>query len=298
MVSKILTTKQIKKIQLSNSSITGISYNRNTSIICASAHDGGLILADLDSKDDNYSQILTPLDTIYKIKWLNNYEFIIAGNERFINHFSLMNLKNISYEIKSGYITSLENSNEIIYTGSSDGKIGIWDIRKKTMTSELIHKKLTKPQPIRDFKVMNYTLYSSTLFKGRIWMWDLRNIKKPVNLIETETCQNSLLISKRNLFSACDYGILRTSLNLNISEYFYKERNIELYPQTNIQYMACFDSFFWNRKNIIRCKSNTQEITIEIPDLNGFELVDDDKLIVYSKSGSIALNKIFEKIDW
>lgn len=298
MIKKVLSTKQIKTLKFSEFPITDISYNPNTSIMCASTHDGCLVLSALDTETENCSQVLTPLESISKVKWRNNYEFIVVGNARFLHHFSIMNLKDVSFELHSGYITALELEKDIAYTGSSDGRLVVWDLKNKGVENEITHKIKGKGQPIKDIKIFGNYLYSTTLFKGRMWAWDLRNFKKPINMIETENCQNSIVLSKENLFSVCDQGILKTSLDLSKSEYFYKEPDTDLFPKSKIQYSDSFDSFFWNKRKKIQSKGDNYEISIEAPFLEGFELIDYNRILIYNNLGEVYVKNFFEKFDW
>lgn len=298
MIEKALSAKILKEIKITDFPITDISYNYNTSIMCAATYDGRLLLSALDVGDQNYSQILTPLESISKVKWLNSYEFIIVGNERFLHHFSIMNLKNVSFEIHNSSITSLEKHNDIIYTGSTDGKIIVWDINQKAISEEMIHKVRGKEQPIKDFKVKDNYLYSSTIYKGRMWVWDLRQASRPVYQTETENCQNSLVLCRDNVFSINDQGILKTSLNLQFVEYFHKEPKVSLFPPAKIVYSEYFDSFLWNRKDSLNIKSEHQLLSIKVPDMGGFEPIDTNRVLVYTNTGLIFVNEIFENFKW
>lgn len=288
--SKIcLTTEQeLKPLQCP---ITSASINVVTNIIGICTNDSSIILSNISNTTSHSSSVQLSIEHISNFLWLNNYEFLVSGTGGDLVSYSIMNLAEESFNLHTSGITAMKKKDFTIFTGSSDGSISTWDSRSKLKNYTFQHNIKGKIQPIKSLDTSddNY-LYSSTVYKGMVWLWDIRAIKKPIKVIETNKVQNYLHWTDRCIFSSNSAGILRISHTLQLTEQMHSLENVG-----KIKYSKRFESLLFSDKANIYLKSIERDGDFtckEEKGILGFELFDSNRILQYFSSGKVSISKI------
>lgn len=306
---KTFHSRTVRKLKLTNGPITDGSYNESTKVVSACTTDGRVILASL--RDDCAGEGVPPqvstvqilIDSISKLVWTSSYEFVVVGSDQSLHCFSIMDLRSDVFQMHTGSIAALRKKDNLLYTGSADGNVGIWDLNSESIVGMIGHVHRSKLQPIKDLEVHSNYLYSSSIYKGRVWAWDLRNTKRCLNSVETQCCQNSLKFCQENLFCSGDTGVLRMSQCLRFSESLHRECAEQACPQSHIDYLERLRAIIWSRSNGMELKvlpllDNDEErpcvpkCVLDMPGINGFELCGSDKVMVFNCSGEVVLERL------
>lgn len=304
---KVFQSCTIKKLKMANVPIMDASYNESTMVVGACTADGRVVLASLSDHcigEEPFPQVSTVqigIDSISRFAWTSNCEFVIVGSDQYLHYFSIMDLRSSAFQIHTGSIATLRRKGILVYTGSADGCVGIWDIRSENVVGMIAHSCRSKPQPIKDIEIYSNYLYSSSIYKGRVWVWDLRNTSKCLSMIETQCCQNSLKFFRGNLYSANDLGVLRISQCLKFNELLYRENTDQPCPQSRIDYSERLGAAVWSRDNSIRLISLGEEdeepcstscLSLCMPGTNGFELCSSGRMLVFNCNGEVTLGSL------
>lgn len=286
-------------VNILDSEITHISYNKNTNVLAIASSDSRIILKNAGLLNKT-SMVLLSINSISKIEWIGHYEFIVAGSDNHLYHYSIMDLKNEKFKIYNENIITMKKRENLILTGSAGGNLGIWDYRTKEVILTIPHLYRNKIQPIKDVEANENFLYSTTIYQGRIWLWDIRNTSKKLGLLETKNHQTNLKIIENNLYSASDFGILKISPSLLNHEFLFKKINSQENAKYCISYNERYNNLFWTDKNTLYytdlgfdepvCKS------IPVDGICGISEYKSDEFIVYTKNGDISTFNISYKV--
>ncbi|ELA40751.1 uncharacterized protein VICG_02213, partial [Vittaforma corneae ATCC 50505] len=190
--------------------IADVSFNLSTGVLAAACSDSTIVLTNTES-EHRRSTVRMSMDSISRIEWISHYEFVAAGSDGCLHYYSIMDMRSERFPVHSCSIAAMKRRSDFLFTGSAEGNVGVWDFRKKKTAVDIQHSVRNKNQPIKDIEVHGNYLYSSTIYQGRVWMWDLRNTSRKLCSIETRYCQNCLAFVHGNLYSVSDCGVLKTS---------------------------------------------------------------------------------------
>lgn len=287
-----------ENIKISRSPIVNASLNQITNILGFCTGSSEVVLTNIISKEKQFvtSTIQIGIEYINKILWLNSYQFVVGGSGGLFKIFSIMNLKEDSFEIHTSGITTMKRTDESILTGSSDGTISIFDTRTQTCNIKLSHTVKSKLQPIKDLSTENNYLYSSTIFNGRVWLWDIRAPKKPVNIKENRKCQNTLNYFDGSLYALNSENLMRVSSTLELNEILFTFNNQEEHTNGMIKYFERFDSLFFSSKGTLSLMNNSF-YHFDIPGISGFEFFRNEKILSYGTEGKISILKMDKEIN-
>lgn len=295
-----------KSYKLTNTMITDISMNEKTGVLAATTEDSRIILSNIKGSMDKdvlpISTVQINQDNIKRIEWIGYYEFATTGNNGSLNTFSMMNFSSEMYFIQKGNIATMKKYGDFIYTGSSDGTVNLWDFKDKSSIMSLDHVFKGRKQPIKDLEVYGSFLFSSTLYKGRIWAWDLRNPSLPLEITETDQSQNGLGFIEGNLYGCGRRGLLKISQQLNMMEYVYRNVDQQEYTINEIIFNERHRSIVFNDKDQIKMvcldedlkreDQNLLNSSVECKGILGIERFETDELIGYNENGSISIFSI------
>lgn len=293
-----------ESFKISRSPIVFASANFTTKILGFCTGDSGIVLINVGRKDKipQTSSIQMDIEYINKFIWLNNYEFVAGGSGGSLKYFSIMNLNEETFEIHTSGISTMKKNETLIFTGSSDGTIAAWDKRNKEVAIHIPHIYKAKPQPIKDLDIDQNYLYSSSIYNGRIWSWDLRSPKKCIGKIETKKCQNYLYFHDGCLYSSNSEGVMRISRTLELNEFFLTLKEPQQYTTTIVKHANRFNSLIFNSVDSIYVKSTSQNDPVYFNKfkengITGFELFGSDEIITYRSDGVLSIHKIKIEID-
>lgn len=293
--------EEIEAIRISNSPITDLSLNRHTGVLAAACSDSSIFLTNLlsRSKSPPVSTVQMNLDSISSVEWLSQYEFVVGGSDYFIHYFSIMNLRSELFQFHAGNIVAMKKWGQFLYTGSSDGNACLWDIREESVIKTISHTVKSKKQPIKDIDTHGNYLFSTTLYQGKIWVWDLRNTKKSLNCVNTGKCQNCIEYIGGNLYTASEAGVLKSSPTLDISEMFYQNNEEETFTRNRILFNERYNSIIWTERDKLLFSGVEGESSPAKKDIGGVYAIENsnnDEILVSKDNGEVSLLK-FSFID-
>lgn len=284
-----------KTFKWTNTMITDISMNEKTGVLAATTEDSRILLSNIPGSMDKDTLSLSTIqinqDNIKRIEWIGYYDFVTSGNNGSLNTFSMMNFHSEMYFVQKGNIVTMKKYGDFIYTGSSEGTVNLWDFKGKTSIMSLDHIYKGRKQPIKDLEVFGCFLFSSTLYKGRVWAWDLRNPSTPLEITETDQSQNGLGFAEGNLYGVGRRGLLKMSQKLNVMEYVYKNVDQQEYTRNEVIFNERHRSLVFNDKDEIKMinLNDQSSATVECKGILGIEKLGTDELIGYKENGTISI---------
>ena len=132
------------------------------------------------------------------IKWINNGQILSTGDDFYIKLWNIQTRSLYSSFNSNFKITTCISSilgNEKFLTGHDDGSIRLWDMRNENTRivfnnahSKFVSDLITNP----DINLHSQN-FSSVGYDGKLKMWDLRAMNKPLLEISTESEKNYTL---------------------------------------------------------------------------------------------------------
>lgn len=286
--------------KISSDDIADISLNQFTGVLAAACVDSRVILTNISKHTRNplVSTVQLNLDHINKIEWLNHYDFVVVGADEFLHYFSVMNLRSELFHIHHASIVAMKKRGDYLCTGSADGTVCLWDFREEREIKSIIHAIRAKRQPIKDLDMIGNYIFTSTLYNGKVWVWDLRNTSKHLNSISTNSSVNSVQAVDGNIYTASDYGVLKLSQTLEMQETIYKNENQESFSKHNILFNERYDSLLFTFKDRIFVTSlGIPESTEkhEMRDVLGLDRYETDKVIAFKRNGVVSVHELFRE---
>lgn len=277
--------------------IADVSFNPDTGVLAVVCSDSRIILTNTES-EHRRSTVRMDVDFISKVEWISHYEFVAAGSGGGLHYYSIMDMRSGCFPAHSCSVAAMKREGNLLFTGSVEGNVGAWDFRKKETVASIQHSVRNRSQPIKAVEVHGNYLYSSTIYQGRIWAWDLRNTSRKLSSIETKHCQNCLRFANGNLYSISDSGVLKLSSPLSSYEFLYRKAN----SQTNTKSCAVFNqrysSLIWTDRDAIYHTRldgepddgcNAIEVgEFEMKDVVGIVQYKSDQMFAFTESGVVS----------
>lgn len=287
-------------IKISDDPVYDASLNTKTDVLGICTEESRVLLLNINKPDTSQElpSVQFNMDSITKIVWMNNYEIAIVGSCEFLKIFSIMNLSEDSFQIHTGSISTLKRYDGLLYSGSSDARVNVFDPYNKSRVLSLEHTFNRKKHPIVDITINDRYLYSSTPYDGLIWVWDLRNPNRKLNVLKTGFCQQSLVHADGNIYSISDAGLLKISEDLKQSEFVWKNTGSDSYNKGRVNYLERYESAIWTSKDSVHINSSYGTVygyKYEYKGILGFEVIDTNKFLSFYRSGKIAITEIFKE---
>lgn len=111
-------------------------------------------------------------------------------------------------------------------------------------------------------------LYSTTIYRGREWLWDLRNTSKKLGLIEARSLRNSIKLLWDNLYSVGDSGFLTISPTLMNYEILPKKAINQTNAKSSVVFSKWINGLVWCVKEPVYYT----EIDLNEPNLEEFKI--------------------------
>ncbi|KAM0679469.1 Nucleoporin Nup43 [Glugoides intestinalis] len=292
----------IETRKIASDNIVDISLNHMTGVLAAACADSRVILTNISKDIENpvASTVQLNLDHINKVEWLNHYDFVVVGTDEYLHYFSVMNLRSVLFHIHLASIVAMKKRGEYLCTGSADGTVCLWDFREEKEIQSINHVIRSKKQPIKDLDMSGNYIFTSTLYKGKVWVWDLRNTSKHLNIISSKSCVNWVELVDGNVYTASDAGVIKLSQTLEMQEFVYKNENQQPFTKHSILFNERYNSLLFTFKdNIFTSKLGVPNKIEkqEVKDILGLERYETDKAVVFRRNGIIRILELFPLIE-
>lgn len=291
-----LTLELGGRCKASASAIRTAAYNSTTGIVSGCTADGRVVLTQASSlgkiNNANLSTVQLLGQSICRFAWVNNHEFVTAGAGDQLVLFNIVNLASSTIRGVRSTVYALKKRNEVVYAGSLDGRVALFDARSGLVEiGAAEHTLHGAAHPVSDLEVSSDLLYTATATRGRLWLWDLRNLRSKIRVLETGRYPCSVTLSPEGLYVLSDNTIIRTDQSLSRFETVYADRNESVFPRSHLEFISRHDFFAWNRKESLCLWEPGDTAVFPFPGLNGFERMGSDRLLFYTEDGCLAVGK-------
>lgn len=312
-------------VKISEAPLTTGTFNKTTGVLCACTTDGRVVLTharSLGSDDPPISAIQLSTEAITRIRWVNNHEFVISGPGEPLALFNIIGQSRTVFNGLNSTTTALSFKDGMLCVGALDGYVTLYDLRSPARTTELaraLHTYRGKVHPICGLETYENYLYTTTSLRGRLWLWDRRNMHRKLNLVETGQYPCSIQTLDRNVYILEHSRLLRFSETLSLREVLCTDNNEEIVLASQLSYFSRSKKLVWNRPGKLCCFSEpyqrirmenmrptvyfvAAEVNIEckgvvaqhIEHLSGFDSMGSNKILGFTDEGTVLAGKIVQ----
>ncbi|KAI5169142.1 hypothetical protein PAEPH01_0474 [Pancytospora epiphaga] len=296
-----------KASKICNTQITTSVYNSTTRIVANCTADGRVVFILMDNLENGSSADLSSIQlsegSLYSFIWPTNHEFLVTDPSTGLILFNIINLRKTIVGNCCSTVQVLRQRDGIIFAGTEDGNINLYDSRAgfKEVGSAL-HVLRNIFHSVTDVAVSGNQIYSATTRKGRMWLWDLRNLKKKIRTKETERDIFSIVIPENtrsgiafigpSIYILSGGSVLRADPGLSLLETLNIKGSCRTLPSARLQHSAPHDLFLWNVEDGV-CIWDGEEAKYQAyPEINGIESATHGKYILYTKDGHVTTSVI------
>lgn len=282
------------------SPINAAMYNGITGIVSSCTDDGRVIFARLESLESGNSNNLSSVQlvdgSLRCFIWASNHEFLATGAGTSLVLFNILNLRRTVIGDCHSTIHVLKQRSGTVYVGTQGGKVELYDARASFgLVGSAAHVFRRAPHPVQDIGIAGDLVYSATARKGRLWLWDRRDLSKKLRILETGRYLCSVHVPESDTAPAhppyllCDRAVLRTDAGISICETIGIDAGERTLPGSVLQYSAPHGLFLWNVRDGVCIWDGRDSATLEHPGMSGLEAAGPGKYILYTKDGLLSV---------
>jgi len=288
-------------VGLLNCPIKDMSFNPYTGVLAAASSDSRVVLMNTESENQR-SIVNIDVGLINRMVWTGHYDLVAAGSDGCLHHYSMMGMVGESFSIHNSSIATMRKRGNFIFTGAADGNVAVWDFRRHEVVANIEHRIRNRVQPIKSIDAYGNYLYTSTIYQGKVWIWDLRNTSKKLGDTGTGDCQNTIEYIKGNLYSTNGTGVLRISASLSNYEFLYRKPSTQACTWNSLVYNERYRSIIWADKETVYISRIDDEVEgregflstnkWDMKGIGGIEKFKSDKVFIFKNNGTMSTMNI------
>lgn len=306
MIEYTLSLYEHSPISLLDSPIKDMAFNMYTRVLAVASSDSRVVLTNTESESQR-SIVDIDVGSINRLAWTSHYDLLAAGSDGCLHHYSMMGMVGESFQVHNSSIAAMKRKGNFIFTGAADGNVCVWDYRRHEMAINIPHKIRNRPQPVKSLAAHGNFIYTSTIYHGKVWMWDLRNTSKRLAEVGTGDCQNNIEFINGNLYAINGAGIVRISASLSEFEFLYTKPWAQACSRGGLIYNERYKRIIWTDKEMVymskieNCddgtKMNSNTMKWDIKNIGGVEKYKDDQVFLFKNNGAMSTLEISYVLD-